>query len=174
MQRSRPPHLLCPRPALRCLVTRRALCITSPAILRPTTLDVEPGGAPPELHRRLASPGPMCGAAPVGPGPPRNDDSPLERGVVVGGGRRRCTVDLVVLAGDPDTASHPFNALGVGGHLLLDLLREDANELERGLRVGDARPRLLSLEPDPGHDLMRPKTAAQHSLSEVVGPVLDA
>ena len=61
MQRSRPLHLLYPRPALRCLVTRRALCITSPAILRPTTLDVEPGRAPPELHRRFASRGPMCG-----------------------------------------------------------------------------------------------------------------
>ena len=69
MQRSRPLHLLYPRPALRCLVTRRALCITSPAILRPTTLDVEPGRAPPELHRRFASRGPMCGAGSVVPEP---------------------------------------------------------------------------------------------------------
>src|SRR5690606_7980056 len=69
MQRSRPLHLLYPRPALRCLVTRRALCITSPAILRPTTLDVEPGRAPPELHRRFASRGPMCGTGSVIPEP---------------------------------------------------------------------------------------------------------
>src|SRR5690606_29608664 len=64
-------------------------------------------------------------------------------------------------------------ALGIGGHLLLHVLREDADEFERGLRVGDAGPGLLPLEPDPGYDLMRPKTAAKHSLSEVVGPIAD-
>src|SRR5690606_33307668 len=93
----------------------------------------------------------------------------LERGVLVVGG----SGDRVVLAGDAQAAGYPLDALRVGGHLLLHVLREDADELERGLRVGDASPRLLPLKPDASDDLMRPKTAAQHSLSEVVGPIAD-
>src|SRR5690606_39779328 len=93
----------------------------------------------------------------------------LERGVLVVGG----SGDRVVLAGDAQAAGYPLDALRVGGHLLLHVLREDADELERGLRVGDAAAGLLPLKPDASDDLMRPQTPAQHPLGQVVGPIAD-
>src|SRR5690606_40158572 len=55
--------------------------------------------------------------------------------------------------------------------LLLDVLREDADELERGLRVCDAAAGLLPLKPDPCDYLMWPQALRKDPLSKVVRPV---
>src|SRR5690606_12100655 len=75
----------------------------------------------------------------------------LERGVVVVG----AASDLVVLAGDTQAAGYPLDALRVGGHALLHVFGQHADQLEGGLRVGNPCPRLLPLKPDAGHDLVR-------------------
>src|SRR5690606_24206442 len=111
-------------------------------------------------HRRNLLPTTSCRAW---GGTPRS----LERGVLVVGGAG----DLVVLAGDAEAAGCPLDALRVGGHLLLHVLREDTDELERGLRVGDAAAGLLPLKPDASDDLMRPQALRKDPLSKVVRPV---
>src|SRR5690606_40580454 len=76
-------------------------------------------------------------------------------------GVQTCALPILVLARDAQAAGYPLDALRVGGHALLHVFGQHADQLERGLRVGDARPRLLTLETDPGHNLVWPQASGR-------------